>query len=103
MVKLTAAISGALGMFLLGLKSVGWISVEVENFQELSTSGIVQSEHALDVLWFIYVMVPAIGCIVGLVIWKFYKLNDKDVQIMADCNAGKIEREDAEKLLSRKY
>lgn len=103
MVKLTAAISGALGMFLLGLKSVGWISVEVENFQELSTSGITQSEHALDVLWFIYVMVPAIGCIVGLVIWKFYKLNDKDVQIMADCNAGKIEREDAEKLLSRKY
>ena len=103
MVKLTAAISGALGMFLLGLKSTGWISVEVENFQELSTSGITQSDHALDVLWFVYVMVPAIGCLLGLVIWKFYKLNDKDVQVMADYNADKISREEAERLLSRKY
>lgn len=103
MVKLTAAISGALGMFLLGLKSTGWINVEVENFQELSQSGITQSAHALDVLWFIYVMVPAIGGALGLIIWYFYKLNDKDVQIMADCNAGKISREDAEELLGRKY
>lgn len=103
MVKLTAAISGALGMFLLGLKSTGWVSVEVENFQELSTSGITQSEHALDVLWFVYVMVPAIGGLIAVAIWKFYKLNDKDVQIMSDCNANKISREEAEKLLSRKY
>ncbi len=103
MVKLTAAISGALGMFLLGLKSTGWKSVEVENFQELSTSGVIQSPHALDVLWFVYVMIPAIGCLAGLIIWKFYKLNDKDVQIMADCNAKKITREEAEALLSRKY
>ncbi|MBE6782896.1 MAG: hypothetical protein E7536_02660 [Ruminococcaceae bacterium] len=103
MVKLTAAISGALGMFLLGLKYTGWISVEVENFQELSTSGVTQSVHALDVLWFVYVMVPAIGCALGLVVWKFYKLNDKDVQIMADCNAGKIERVEADEMLSRKY
>jgi len=103
MVKLTAAISGALGMFLLGLKSTGWISIEVENFQELSSSGVTQSAHALDVLWFIYVIVPAIGSLLGLIVWKFYKLNDKDVQIMADCNAEKITREEAEKLLSRKY
>ncbi len=103
MVKLTAAISGALGMFILGLKSTGWVSVEVENFQELSSLNITQSSHALDVLWFVYVMVPAIGCLIGLVIWKFYKLNDKDVQVMADCNAEKITREEAEKLLSRKY
>ncbi len=103
MVKLTAAISGALGMFLLGLKSTGWVSVEVENFQELSTSGITQSAHALDVLWFVYVMVPAIGGLIAVVIWKFYKLNDKDVQIMSDCNANKISREEAEKLLSKKY
>ncbi len=103
MVKLTAAISGALGMFLLGLKSTGWVSVEVENFQELSTSGITQTEHALDVLWFVYVMVPAIGGLIAVAIWKFYKLNDKDVQIMSDCNANKISREEAEKLLSKKY
>lgn len=103
MVKLTAAISGALGMFLLGLKSTGWISVEVENFQQLSESGISQSDHALNVLWFVYVMVPAIGCLLALVTWLFYKLNDKDVQVMAECNSGIIDREEAERKLSKKY
>lgn len=100
MVKLTAAISGALGMFLLGLKATGWVSVEVENFEELSNSGITQSAHALDVLWFIYIMVPALGCLIALIIWNFYKLSDKDVQIMADCNAGKINRNQAERKLN---
>lgn len=103
MVKLTAAVSGALGMFLLGLKSTGWISVEVENFQQLTELGVVQSEHALDVLWFVFVMVPAIGCLLAFFVWLFYKLNDKDVQIMADCNSGKIDRAEAESRLSRKY
>lgn len=103
MVKLTAAISGALGMFLLGLKSTGWVSVEVENFQQLTESGITQTQHALDVLWFVYVMVPAIGCLIGIVIWKFYKLNDKDVQVMGDFNANKITKEQADNMLSRKY
>ncbi len=103
MVKLTAAISGAMGMFLLGLKSTGWITVEVQSFEELQALGIQQSEHALDVLWFSYVMIPAIGCFIAYIIWKFYKLNDKDVQIMTDCNTGKISREEAEGMLSRKY
>lgn len=103
MVKLTAAVSGALGMFLLGLKSTGWITVEVESFEELQQLGIQQTSHALDVLWFSYVMVPAIGCLIAYLIWHFYKLNDKDVQIMTDCNAGKITREEAESKLSRKY
>ena len=103
MVKLTAAISGAMGMFILGLKSTGWITVEVQSFEELQTLGIQQSQHALDVLWFSYVMIPAIGCFIAYLIWKFYKLNDKDVQIMTDCNTGKITREEAESLLSRKY
>lgn len=103
MVKLTAAVSGAMGMFILGLKSTGWITVEVESFEELQRLGIQQSPHALDVLWFSYVMIPAIGCLAAYIIWKFYRLNDKDVQIMTDCNTGKITRKEAESLLSRKY
>ena len=35
--------------------------------------------------------------------YLFYKLNDKDVQIMASCNAGSITREEAQRRLSRKY
>ncbi len=98
-VKLTGAISGALGMFLLGLKSTGWVSVEVENFQQLAEFGVKQTDHALDVLWFVFVMVPAIGCLLGYVVWSFYKLSDKKVQIMADCNAGKISKQEAEAIL----
>ncbi|MBQ3499168.1 MAG: MFS transporter [Clostridia bacterium] len=103
MVKLTAAISSALVLFILGLKSTGWVEVEAESFEALEKLGVTQSAHALDVLWFSYAMVPAIGCLVAYIIWNFYKLNDKDVQIMADCNAGKITKEEAEKSLSRKY
>lgn len=103
MVKLTAAISGSLSLFCLGIKYVGWKNVEAENFEQLAALGVQQSEHALDCLWFIYVMVPAIGYLISYIIWTFYKLNDKDVQIMANCNAGKITREEAESTLSRKY
>lgn len=103
MVKLTAAISGAMGMFILGLKSTGWKTVEAESFEALKESGIQQSAHALDVLWFSYVMIPAIGCLLAYIVWKLYKLNDKDVQIMTDCNTGKITHEEAESMLSRKY
>ena len=41
--------------------------------------------------------------VIAMVIWSFYKLNDKDVQIMAKCNAGEITKEEAEQQLSRKY
>ncbi len=103
MVKLTAAVSGALSIGILGLKSTGWKTVEVQSFEELQALGVTQSAHALGVLWFSYVMVPAIGCFLAYLCWMFYKLNDKDVQIMADCNAGKITRKEAESKLSRKY
>ncbi len=103
MAKLTGAISAALPLFILGLKSVGWISYSAENFDELNQIGASQNSHALGILWFIYVMVPAIGCAVGAVVWHFYKLNDKDVQIMANCNFGEITKEEAQKTLSRKY
>lgn len=101
--KLTAAVSGALGLFLLGLKSVGWQMVEVDSFKALEESGVVQSSHALDSLWFFYAFVPTIGCILAWIVWEFYRLKDKDVQIMADCNSGLITREEAEEKISKKY
>ena len=33
----------------------------------------------------------------------FYKLRDKDVELMAKCNAGEITREECEAQLSRRY
>ena len=100
-VKITGAISSSLALFLLGLFS--WITVEAESFAELEALGIQQSAGALGGLWFVYAMVPVIGMIISTFFYLGYKLNDKDVQIMAKCNSGEITREEAERLLSRKY
>lgn len=100
-VKITGAISSSLALLLLGLFS--WISVEAESFADLEALGIQQSAAGLNGLWFVYAMVPVIGMIISTFFYLGYKLNDKDVQIMARCNAGEITREEAEKQLSRKY
>ncbi|MBQ6600452.1 MAG: MFS transporter [Clostridia bacterium] len=103
MAKLTGSISGSLGMFLLGLKSVGWKVVEVGSFQELEQSGVTQTPHALNMLWLIFMLIPAIGGLLAYIVWLFYDLKDKDVQVMIDCNTGKITREEAMSRLSKKY
>ena len=100
-VKITGAVSSSLALFLLGLFS--WITVEAESFAELETLGIQQSAGALQGLWIVYALVPVIGMIISTFFYLAYKLNDKDVQIMAQCNGGEITKEEAEKLLSRKY
>lgn len=110
-VKLAAAISGSMGLALLGLfgfKSefvIDGVKQEVSNFADLEAINAIaqQTSEALDGLWFTYNIVPIIGLVIAMVIWSFYKLNDKDVQIMADCNVGKITRAEAQKSLSKKY
>ena len=103
MAKLTGSISGSLGMFLLGLKSVGWKMVEVGSFQELEHSGVTQTPHALNMLWLIFMLIPAIGGLLAYIVWLFYDLKDKDVQIMIECNTGKITREEALSRMSKRY
>lgn len=103
MAKLTSSVSSALGLFILGLKSVGWKVVEVSSFQELEQSGVTQTQHALDMLWIIFMLIPAIGGLLAFIVWCFYDLKDKDVQVMIDCNTGKITREEAMSRLSKKY
>ena len=110
-VKLAAAISGSMGLALLGMFGFktefefNGIKQEVSNFADLEAINAIsqQTSEALDGLWFTYNIVPIIGLVIALVIWSFYKLNDKDVQVMADCNVGKITTEAADKLLSKKY
>ena len=100
-VKITGAVSSSLALFLLGLFQ--WISVEAESFAELEAMGIQQSDGALTGLWIVYALVPVIGMVISTFFYLGYKLNDKDVQIMAKCNSGEITRAEAEKLLSREY
>ena len=103
MAKLTGSISSALGLFILGLESVGWKVVEVSSFQELEQSGVTQTPHALNMLWLIFMLIPAIGGLLAFIVWCFYDLKDKDVQVMIDCNTGKITREEAFQRMSKKY
>ena len=103
MAKLTAAITGSLALFILPL--FGWIDIEAENFEELAAlaaQGITQPEGAIKGLWFIYILLPAIGNLIAFVLLQFYKLKDRDVQLMADANMGKISREEAEASISCK-
>ena len=100
-VKITGAVSSSLALFLLGL--FGWISVEAESFEALKAMNIQQSPEALQGLWIVYALIPVIGMILSTFFYLGYKLNDKDVQIMAKCNSGEITKAEAEKLLSRKY
>lgn len=58
---------------------------------------------ALNGLWITATLVPVIGTALALIPYHFYKLNDKDVQVMAKFNAGEITRAEADAALSRKY
>ena len=100
-VKITGAVSSSLALFLLGL--FGWISVEAESFEQLAAMNIQQSAGALQGLWIVYALVPVLGMLLSTFFYLGYKLNDKDVQIMAKCNAGQITRAEAEARLSRQY
>jgi sugar (glycoside-pentoside-hexuronide) transporter len=85
--KVTAAISTAVGA--AALSFIGFIEGE----------GAIQLAGFEDKLFFIYTLIPALGVLIGLpLLWR-YKLRDKDVQVMAQYNAGKISREDAETAL----
>jgi sugar (glycoside-pentoside-hexuronide) transporter len=89
--KLAVAIASSLSGVLLA--AIGFVSGE----------GAVQPADFNDKLWAIFNLLPAAGYLLSLPVLAFYKLRDRDVQVMADCNIGKITREEAEARLSRKY
>ena len=100
-VKITGAVSSALALALLGL--FAFPTIETNSFNELAAMNIQLSSTATNGLWIVYALVPVIGTVISTFFYLGYKLNDKDVQIMAKCNSGEITREEAESLLSRKY
>jgi len=100
-VKITGAVSSSLALALLGF--FAFPKIETDSFNELAAMNIQLSQRATDGLWIVYALVPVIGMIISTFFYLGYKLNDKDVQIMAKCNSGEITREEAEAMLSRKY
>jgi len=99
--KMTASVAQSLGMFVLGF--FGWVSVTATDFADLAAQGVQQPASAVQALWATNSLIPAIGLLAGAGVMFFYKLKDKDAELMAQCNSGVISREECEAGLSRKY
>lgn len=99
--KMTASVGSSIGLLILGL--CGWVSVTATDFADLAAQNVVQPQGAIDAMWFLSTVVPAIGALIGAALLIFYRLNDRDAELMAQCNAGDITREDCEAQLTRKY
>lgn len=97
--KIAAAVASSLGLAILGF--FNWTKIEAESFADIEKLNIVQSATALNGLWVTYILIPSIGLAITSFIYLFYRLRDKDVQIMAKYNAGEITREEAENLLPK--
>lgn len=87
-IKLTSSVSSSLGLFILGLSN--YIPVPTESFEDIAAAGVTQPQEAMDVMWVIYALIPLIGTLLGVLVMGIYKLKDKDVELMAKCNAGEI-------------
>ncbi len=100
--KATNGVSGALALGILAF--FGWVEVEGESFADLAAQGVTQSATAMDALWNVGYLLPAIGTLIAAILmFGFYNLKDKDAELMGKCNAGIITREECETRLSRKY
>lgn len=99
--KTTSSVASSLGLFLLGL--FGWITVNAESFADLAIQNVQQPDSALQGLWILNSLIPAMGGILGLILLCFYNLKDEDARLMGLCNAGEITREECEESLAGKY
>lgn len=100
--KAFTGIVSSLGLYLLA--AFGWKEVSGESFADLAAQGVTQTEQAINGLWLLNSLIPAIGFLIAaLILFFFYRLRDEDAALMAQCNAGKISCEECESRLSRKY
>ena len=100
--KALGGVVGSVALYILAM--FGWKEVTGDSFADLAAQGVTQSETALNALWNLGYLIPAIGFgISAILLYAFYNLKDKDAELMAKCNAGQITREECEAQLSRKY
>lgn len=102
-----AGISFSLQTFVAKLKNglIGSVVLfSLANIGFIEGEGVVQPEGVADGVWALFCLIPAVGFLIALVIlWFFYKLRTKDVQVMAMYNNGQISKEEAEAKLYDKY
>ena len=105
--KAVGGVGASIGLFVMGL--FGWREVTAQSYEELLNMGMevgqaaYQTPQAIQGMWVVYALIPGVGFLLSALILLFYKLKDKDAELMAKCNAGEISREECEAQLSRKY
>jgi probable glucitol transport protein GutA len=96
MTKLTAAFVSSFALVFLG-----WFGFASANADP--ATGMVNAAAGQG-CWVVFTLISIVGCSLAIpVLLMFYKLRDKDVQLMSKCNNGEITRAECEKQLSRKY
>ena len=99
--KLVSALASVLAIAILGL--FGWQSVAAESFAELAALNVPQTDLALKALWAVFALVPALGAVLAVLVWRRYDLKTGDVELMAKYNNGEIDRESCDAGLSHPY
>ncbi len=100
--KALNGVTNSVALFILAM--YGWQEVQGESFADLAAQGVTQPQSALDALWNLGYLIPAVGFLVSaVVLYALYNLKDKDAALMTQCNAGQITREECEAQLSKKY
>ena len=91
--KLTGAIVASFSLLLL--KLAGFSAADAD-----PVTGVV-GETAGRACFAIFTLVPVIGSVLGaLMLMKWYRLRDADVQLMSRCNNGEISREECDRRLT---
>ena len=105
--KATGSVGASLGLLVMGL--YGWHEVTADSYEELLAMGMevgqaaYQTPTAIHGMWVVYALIPGIGFLLSALVLLFYRLKDKDAELMAKCNGGEITRAECEAQLSRKY
>ncbi|HEL2725480.1 TPA: MFS transporter [Streptococcus suis] len=105
--KATNGIGASIGLLILGL--FGWNEIKAGSYQELLEMGTkfgeaaYQTPQAIHGMWVVYTLIPGIGFILAAITLMFYKLDDRDAELMAKCNSGEITRQECEQQLSKTY
>ena len=86
------------------LNSVALWALALFGYDSSLAENVQQSARVVSGIWTVFNLLPAIGYLIAVILLiVFYHLRDRDVQIMADFNNGKLSKEEAEEKLKERY
>ena len=101
--KLVSSLVVSVSFLILG--AFGWVSVTADSFEELealNAQGIgLQTPQALQGLWNVVYLIPALGFGLATVIFLMVNIQRKQVETIIKANLGEISRDEAEEQLKK--